>query len=112
MRFMKAMHSIAKVTGKDVATAFDLSSFTTACDVGGNHNLYYLSLILLKFKKIWTDLFAAATGCTGAMAYEFTKAHPGLSVIVFDLPPVIEMRSYFQPKELDDRVSFVAGEWS
>uniref|UniRef100_A0A3B4E5N3 Acetylserotonin O-methyltransferase-like n=1 Tax=Pygocentrus nattereri TaxID=42514 RepID=A0A3B4E5N3_PYGNA len=84
MRFMNAMHSVAKVTGKDVATAFDLSSFKTACDVGG---------------------------CTGAMAYEFTKAHPGLSVVVFDLPPVIEMRSHFQPKEQDDRVSFIAGDF-
>ncbi len=45
------------------------------------------------------------------MAYEFTKAHPGLSVIVFDLPQVIEMRRHFQPKETDDRVSFVAGQW-
>ncbi|XP_036443303.1 probable bifunctional dTTP/UTP pyrophosphatase/methyltransferase protein isoform X1 [Colossoma macropomum] len=84
MRFMNAMHSIAKVTGKDVATAFDLSSFKTACDVGG---------------------------CTGAMAYEFTRAHPGMSVVVFDLPPVIEMRSHFQPKEQDDRVSFIAGDF-
>ncbi|KAI4886079.1 hypothetical protein NFI96_030133 [Prochilodus magdalenae] len=85
MRFMNAMHSIAKVTGKDVAKAFDLSGFKTACDVGG---------------------------CTGAMAYEFTKAYPGLSVVVFDLPPVIEMRSHFQPEEQDDRVSFTAGEWN
>ncbi|XP_072542276.1 probable bifunctional dTTP/UTP pyrophosphatase/methyltransferase protein isoform X2 [Salminus brasiliensis] len=84
MRFMNAMHSIAKVTGRDVATAFDLSGFKTVCDVGG---------------------------CTGAMAYEFTKAHPGLSVIVFDLPPVIEMTSHFQPKEQDDRVSFIAGDF-
>lgn len=45
------------------------------------------------------------------MAYEFTKAHPGLSVIVFDLPQVIEMRRHFQPKESDDSVSFVAGQW-
>lgn len=33
--FMNAMHSIANVTGKDVATAFNLSRFRTACDVGG-----------------------------------------------------------------------------
>uniref|UniRef100_A0A671NR11 Acetylserotonin O-methyltransferase n=1 Tax=Sinocyclocheilus anshuiensis TaxID=1608454 RepID=A0A671NR11_9TELE len=75
IRFMDAMHSIARLTGKDVATAFDLSPYKTACDIGG---------------------------CTGAMAYEFTKAHPGLSVIVFDLPQVIEMRRDFfkddQPK--------------
>ncbi|KAB5577031.1 hypothetical protein PHYPO_G00205310 [Pangasianodon hypophthalmus] len=84
LRFMNAMHSIAKVTGRDVATAFDLSHFRTACDVGG---------------------------CTGAMAYEFTKAHPELSVIVFDLPAVIEMKSHFQSKEQDGRVSFVAGDF-
>lgn len=35
LRFMGAMHSIARVTGKAVATAFDLSRFKTACDLGG-----------------------------------------------------------------------------
>lgn len=40
MRFMSAMHSIAKVTGRDVATAFDLSRFRTACDVGGSGVVY------------------------------------------------------------------------
>ncbi|XP_041663845.1 probable bifunctional dTTP/UTP pyrophosphatase/methyltransferase protein isoform X2 [Cheilinus undulatus] len=84
LRFMNAMHSIAKVTGKAVATAFDLSSFKTACDLGG---------------------------CTGAMAYEFTKAHPGLSVTVFDLPAVVEMSEHFTEKHRDDRVSFVAGDF-
>ncbi|XP_042350473.1 probable bifunctional dTTP/UTP pyrophosphatase/methyltransferase protein isoform X1 [Plectropomus leopardus] len=84
LRFMTAMHSIAKVTGKAVATAFDLSSFKTACDLGG---------------------------CTGAMAYEFTKAHPGLSVTVFDLPAVVEMNDHFQPLHKNNRVSFVAGDF-
>ncbi|KAG7238804.1 hypothetical protein INR49_030348, partial [Caranx melampygus] len=84
LRFMKAMHSIAKVTGKAVATAFDLSSYKVACDLGG---------------------------CTGAMAYEFTKAHPGLSVTVFDLPAVVEMSEHFHPLHKDNRVSFVAGDF-
>uniref|UniRef100_A0A8C7C941 Acetylserotonin O-methyltransferase-like n=1 Tax=Oncorhynchus kisutch TaxID=8019 RepID=A0A8C7C941_ONCKI len=84
LRFMKAMHSIAKVSGRDVATAFDLSKYKTACDLGG---------------------------CTGAMAYEFAKAHPGLSVTMFDLPEVIEMRGHFRPHDADDRVSFVAGDF-
>uniref|UniRef100_A0A8C7P762 Acetylserotonin O-methyltransferase-like n=1 Tax=Oncorhynchus mykiss TaxID=8022 RepID=A0A8C7P762_ONCMY len=84
LRFMKAMHSIAKVSGRDVATAFDLSKYKTACDLGG---------------------------CTGAMAYEFAKAHPGLSVTMFDLPEVIEMSSHFRPHDADDRVSFVAGDF-
>ncbi|XP_028846883.1 putative bifunctional dTTP/UTP pyrophosphatase/methyltransferase protein isoform X1 [Denticeps clupeoides] len=84
LRFMKAMHCIAKVTGADVATSFDLAGFKTACDLGG---------------------------CTGALAYEFTKAHPELSVTVFDLPQVVAMRSRFQPEERDERVSFVAGDF-
>ena len=43
------------------------------------------------------------------MAYEFTKAHPGLSVTVFDLPAVVEMIEHFHPQQKDNRVSFVAG---
>lgn len=48
-------------------------------------------------------------GCTGAIAYELTKAHPGLSVTVFDLPAVVEMSEHFHPSHKDNRVSFVAG---
>ncbi|XP_046903141.1 probable bifunctional dTTP/UTP pyrophosphatase/methyltransferase protein isoform X4 [Hypomesus transpacificus] len=84
LRFMNAMHSIAKVTGGVVATAFDLSGFKTACDLGG---------------------------CTGAMAYEFTKANPGMTVTVFDLPAVIEMSGHFRPVDIDSRVSFVTGDF-
>lgn len=43
------------------------------------------------------------------MAYEFTKAHPQLSVTVFDLPAVVEMSEHFHPLHTDNRVSFVAG---
>ncbi|KAK0150609.1 N-acetylserotonin O-methyltransferase-like protein [Merluccius polli] len=64
LQFMRAMHSIAGVAGPAVATAFDLSRFKTACDLGG---------------------------CTGSMAHELAKAYPGLSVTVFDLPSVVEM---------------------
>lgn len=32
---MAAMHSIAHLTARDVATAFDLSRFKSACDLGG-----------------------------------------------------------------------------
>ncbi|XP_068602369.1 probable bifunctional dTTP/UTP pyrophosphatase/methyltransferase protein [Brachionichthys hirsutus] len=84
LRFMKAMHSYAKVTAKAVVTAFDLSGFRTACDLGG---------------------------CTGAIAYELTKAHPELSVTVFDLPAVVEMSGQFRPLQSDSRVSFVAGDF-
>ncbi|XP_075887199.1 putative bifunctional dTTP/UTP pyrophosphatase/methyltransferase protein isoform X2 [Nelusetta ayraudi] len=84
LRFMGAMHSIARVTGKAVATAFDLSRFKTACDLGG---------------------------CTGALAYEFTKAHPELTVTVFDLPAVVDLSEHFHPRHTDNRVSFVAGDF-
>lgn len=44
---MRAMHSIAKVTGKAVATAFDLSRFKTACDLGGEETpLLCIDLLL------------------------------------------------------------------
>lgn len=49
MRFMNAMHSIAKVSGRDVATAFDLSRFRTACDVGGYCVAYILIYIYIYF---------------------------------------------------------------
>uniref|UniRef100_I3JIB5 Acetylserotonin O-methyltransferase-like n=1 Tax=Oreochromis niloticus TaxID=8128 RepID=I3JIB5_ORENI len=84
LRFMKAMHNIAKITGKTIATAFDLSTYKSACDLGG---------------------------CTGALAYEFTEAHPGLSVTVFDLPAVVELNEFFRPQHPDNRVSFVAGDF-
>lgn len=53
--------------------------------------------------------FCFFPGCTGAMAYEFTKAHPELSVTVFDLPAVAEMSELFHPLHTDNRVSYVAG---
>uniref|UniRef100_A0AAV2K0H7 G-protein coupled receptors family 1 profile domain-containing protein n=1 Tax=Knipowitschia caucasica TaxID=637954 RepID=A0AAV2K0H7_KNICA len=86
LRFMNAMHSIAKVTGRAVATAFDLSTYKTACDLGG---------------------------CTGAIAHELSKANPQMSVIVFDLPTVIEMRESFKVQHNDtaDRVTFMAGDF-
>ncbi|XP_074764021.1 putative bifunctional dTTP/UTP pyrophosphatase/methyltransferase protein isoform X4 [Athene noctua] len=69
-RFMAAMHSIAHLTARDVATAFDLSRFKSACDLGG---------------------------CTGALAHELVQIYPNLKVTVFDLPEVIANTSYFQP---------------
>ncbi|XP_061548377.1 probable bifunctional dTTP/UTP pyrophosphatase/methyltransferase protein isoform X2 [Phycodurus eques] len=84
LKFMKAMHSIAQVTGRAVATAFDLSAFKSACDLGG---------------------------CTGTMAVEMARAHPGMSVTVFDLAAVVEMIPHFQSSTPQDRVTFVAGDF-
>ncbi|MEQ2256513.1 hypothetical protein ILYODFUR_025009, partial [Ilyodon furcidens] len=84
LRFMHAMHSSAKVAATDVATAFDLSSYKTACDVGG---------------------------CTGAIAYELIKVYPELSVTVLDLPAVVEISELFQRQHADKRVTFKAGDF-
>ncbi|XP_077436575.1 putative bifunctional dTTP/UTP pyrophosphatase/methyltransferase protein isoform X2 [Vanacampus margaritifer] len=84
VKFMKAMHNIEKVTGKTVATAFDLSAFKSACDLGG---------------------------CTGTMALEFARAYPEMSVTVFDLATIVEMSPLFLPPGTQDRVMFVAGDF-
>ncbi|XP_056436001.1 probable bifunctional dTTP/UTP pyrophosphatase/methyltransferase protein [Gadus chalcogrammus] len=84
LRFMKAMHGIAAVAGPAVITAFDLSRFKTACDLGG---------------------------CTGSMAHGLAKAYPRMSVTVYDLPSVVELSGTFCPPGLDNRVSFVAGDF-
>lgn len=108
---MKAMHSIAKITGKTVASAFNLSGFKTACDIGGKKKLRKVTSCH-RTRKRSSSLYSLCTvsGCTGAMAYEFTEAHPGLSVIVFDLPAVVELNEFFRPQHTNSRVSFVAGQ--
>ncbi|KFP78759.1 N-acetylserotonin O-methyltransferase-like, partial [Apaloderma vittatum] len=84
-RFMAAMHSIAHLTARDVATAFDLSQFKSACDLGG---------------------------CTGALAHELTQIYPNLKVTVFDLPEVISNISNFQPSgQHAAQVTFVSGDF-
>ncbi|NXJ27251.1 ASML protein, partial [Dicrurus megarhynchus] len=83
--FMAAMHSIAHLTARDVATAFDLSQFKSACDLGG---------------------------CTGALAHELVQVYPNLKVTVFDLPEVIANTSYFQPSgQHTAPVTFVSGDF-
>ncbi|XP_067997466.1 probable bifunctional dTTP/UTP pyrophosphatase/methyltransferase protein isoform X2 [Melanerpes formicivorus] len=84
-RFMAAMHSIAHLTARDVATAFDLSQFKSACDLGG---------------------------CTGALANELIQIYPNLKVTVFDLPEVITNISNFQPsRQHTASVTYVSGDF-
>ncbi|XP_019715945.1 N-acetylserotonin O-methyltransferase-like protein [Hippocampus comes] len=45
------------------------------------------------------------------MALEFARAHPELSVTVFDLPAVVEMSPRFHPPCTQDRLTFVAGDF-
>ncbi|XP_020848575.1 LOW QUALITY PROTEIN: putative bifunctional dTTP/UTP pyrophosphatase/methyltransferase protein [Phascolarctos cinereus] len=85
LRFMNAMHSIMKLTARGVATAFDLSRFRSACDLGG---------------------------CTGALAQVLIQEYPHLKVTVFDLPDVIENVSGFQPTGQDtSRITFTSGDF-
>uniref|UniRef100_A0A8D0L2S5 Acetylserotonin O-methyltransferase like n=1 Tax=Sphenodon punctatus TaxID=8508 RepID=A0A8D0L2S5_SPHPU len=84
-RLLRAMHSFAMLTTRDVATAFDLSQFRSACDLGG---------------------------CTGALAHELVKIYPNLKVAVFDLPDVIANVSCFQPTgQHQTPVTFISGDF-
>ncbi|XP_030664507.1 probable bifunctional dTTP/UTP pyrophosphatase/methyltransferase protein isoform X5 [Nomascus leucogenys] len=85
LRFMQAMHGMAKLTARQVATAFDLSCFSSACDVGG---------------------------CTGALAQELAREYPHLQVTVFDLPDITELAAHFQPAGPQAaQIHFAAGDF-
>eukprot|EP00069_Balaena_mysticetus_P005546 bmy_17977T0 len=85
LQFMRAMHSLSKLTAHHVATAFDLSRFTSACDLGG---------------------------CTGILAHELAQEYPHLQVTVFDLPEVIELSGGFQRGgRQTERIHFVPGDF-
>lgn len=61
LRFMNAMHSVAKVAGAAVAKAFDLSGYKTACDLGGEGTMHIrlllCSLIFKPFLNIYPYCF-------------------------------------------------------
>nr|XP_035144822.2 probable bifunctional dTTP/UTP pyrophosphatase/methyltransferase protein isoform X2 [Callithrix jacchus] len=81
--FMQTMHGLSKLNARYIATAFDLSGFSSACDVGG---------------------------CTGALAQELVRENPHLQVTVFDLPETIELAAHFQPAGPQAaQVQFAAG---
>ncbi|XP_070459678.1 probable bifunctional dTTP/UTP pyrophosphatase/methyltransferase protein isoform X1 [Equus przewalskii] len=82
---LRAMHSLAKLTARHVATAFDLSRFSSACDLGG---------------------------CTGALAHALAREYPRLRVTVFDLPEVLQHVAGFQPDgPRTEQVSFLPGDF-
>uniref|UniRef100_A0A480F3P1 N-acetylserotonin O-methyltransferase-like protein isoform X1 n=1 Tax=Sus scrofa TaxID=9823 RepID=A0A480F3P1_PIG len=83
LRFMRAAHGLGTLTARHVATAFDLSRFSSACDLGG---------------------------CTGALARELAQEYPRLQVTVFDRPEVIELAGRFQPEgPQTGRIRFLPG---
>ncbi|XP_055249245.1 probable bifunctional dTTP/UTP pyrophosphatase/methyltransferase protein [Moschus berezovskii] len=86
LQFMRASHGLSKLTAQHVATAFDLSPFTSACHLGG---------------------------CTGALAHKLVQEYPRLQVTVFDLPEVVKLAGDFQTDARpSERVHFVPGDLS
>ncbi|XP_038613158.1 probable bifunctional dTTP/UTP pyrophosphatase/methyltransferase protein [Tachyglossus aculeatus] len=84
-RLMSAMHWTARLAAGDVVTAFDLSRFRSACDLGG---------------------------CTGALACALRQNYPSLEVTVFDLPEIIENVSAFYPGgHQPPGITFVSGDF-
>uniref|UniRef100_A0A8C4SLG1 Acetylserotonin O-methyltransferase n=1 Tax=Erpetoichthys calabaricus TaxID=27687 RepID=A0A8C4SLG1_ERPCA len=64
LKFMELMNSVWNICGRDVVTAFDLSTFEKICDLGG---------------------------CSGAIAKQCVLTYPEAMVTIFDLPKVVEM---------------------
>lgn len=86
LQFMRASHGLSKLTAQHVATAFDLSPFTSACHLGG---------------------------CTGALAHKLVQEYPRLQVTIFALPEVIKLAGDFETNARpSERVHFVPGDLS
>uniref|UniRef100_A0A8C5P8U4 Acetylserotonin O-methyltransferase-like protein n=1 Tax=Leptobrachium leishanense TaxID=445787 RepID=A0A8C5P8U4_9ANUR len=82
---MNAMHEMLKITAQDLGSAFDLSKYGSACDLGGS---------------------------TGALAHELVCLYPNMSINVFDLPEVIEHTPEFQNACMDtSRIKFTSGDF-
>ncbi|XP_061264256.1 probable bifunctional dTTP/UTP pyrophosphatase/methyltransferase protein [Bos javanicus] len=86
LQFMRASHGLSKLTAQHVATAFDLSPFTSACHLGG---------------------------CTGALAHKLVQEYPRLQVTIFALPEVIKLAGDFETDARpSERIHFVPGDLS
>lgn len=81
--FAQAMYEISKDRAQKVAQAISSLKFNSLLDVGAGPGTYTIA---------------------------FLKDHPETRATVFDLPPVIDVaRIYVEQEELQDRVSFVEG---
>ncbi|XP_041055667.1 acetylserotonin O-methyltransferase [Carcharodon carcharias] len=84
LKFMQLMNSIWNICGKDVVTAFDLSTFTNIFDLGG---------------------------CTGAIAKACISAYPQSNVTIYDLPKVLEMAGKHFVSPVEKRITFHEGDF-
>ncbi|XP_078513684.1 acetylserotonin O-methyltransferase-like isoform X2 [Lissotriton helveticus] len=84
LKFMHCMNSFWVLCGRDVITAFDLSSFSKVCDLGGG---------------------------PGALAKQFLLENPNSTAIIYDLPKVVQTakKHFISPDE--HRVQFLAGDF-
>ncbi|KAJ1116253.1 hypothetical protein NDU88_004469 [Pleurodeles waltl] len=82
LKFMRYMDSICRSCDRDVITAFDLSLFSKVCDLGG---------------------------CSGVLAKQFIGVHPNSTVIIFDLPKIVQraQKHFVSPEE--HRIQFHEG---
>uniref|UniRef100_A0A8D2E0T5 Acetylserotonin O-methyltransferase like n=1 Tax=Sciurus vulgaris TaxID=55149 RepID=A0A8D2E0T5_SCIVU len=71
VRPMEATHGLATLTARRLASAFDLTRFPSACQLGG---------------------------CTGALPWVLARESPWLKVTVFDCPEVLQQVSRLQPQ--------------
>ncbi|XP_048640598.1 probable bifunctional dTTP/UTP pyrophosphatase/methyltransferase protein isoform X2 [Marmota marmota marmota] len=86
LQALKAVHTLSSLTARRLASAFDLSRFSSACLLGG---------------------------CRGALAWELARECPRLEVTVLDVPDELEQVSCFQPQGGPTaRVSLVPGDTS
>ncbi|XP_006902479.1 PREDICTED: N-acetylserotonin O-methyltransferase-like protein [Elephantulus edwardii] len=85
LQCLRALNDFTQPSAHAVATAFDLSSFTSACHLGGS---------------------------TGALALGLAREYPRMQVAVMDLPEVIEFAPSLLPAGPHTaRVSFVPGDF-
>jgi len=83
--FVGAMHVAARALSKNIAEAYDMSTYKKLLDVGGASGTYTIA---------------------------FLQKNPSLKAIIFDLEEVIPLaRERVSDEELSDRVEFVAGDF-
>ncbi|XP_069748080.1 probable bifunctional dTTP/UTP pyrophosphatase/methyltransferase protein [Narcine bancroftii] len=84
LSLMSALDNVVRVVGSDIAKAFNLSSFKTACDLGG---------------------------ATGALAYEMANAYQDMVLTVFNRPQLLEKLKWSQQYGQNlNRISFREGD--
>ncbi|XP_056664268.1 acetylserotonin O-methyltransferase [Monodelphis domestica] len=83
-KFMHGLHEIWSINGRDVITAFDLSTFTLIYDLGG---------------------------CSGALAKECITIYPECQVTIFEKTEVVQVAKKYFPFLEEPRINFHIGDF-